>query len=248
VHRGQDVAAGPRHDQLDHPVRAAQAVGHHPQEIVDALAGLGRQQHGTVEPVGQLLGRLRRPVGLVDHDQLGHLARPDLPQHRAHGRHLRLDVGRRAVHHVDQEIGQPHRVEGGPESLDQLVGQLAHEAHRVGHQHRLTAGQGELARARVERHEQPVPRQRVGIGQPVEQRRLPGVGVAHQRQLAVPAPGPAPPLQRARAVHLAQVRLQAVHAADQAAAIDLELGLPRAPGTDATGLLGEAAAPAPQPG
>ena len=49
-------------------------------------------------------------------------------------------------------------------------------------------------------------------------------------------------------VDVAQVGLEAVHAPHQAAAVHLELGLARAPGADAAGLLGEGDAPAAQPG
>ena len=84
--------------------------------------------------------------------------------------------------------------------------------------------------------------------QAVEQGRLAGVGVAHQRQLTVAAAGPAAALQRPGALDLAQVGLQPVHAPHQAAAVHLELGLARAPGPDATGLLAEGRAPAPQAG
>jgi len=59
---------------------------------------------------------------------------------------------------------------------------------------------------------------------------------------------PAPPLERAGALDLAQVRFEAVHAAHQTAPVDLELGLTGAPRPDATGLLAERAAPSSQAG
>ena len=127
-------------------------------------------------------------------------------------------------------------------------GSLRTKPDGVGHQHGLTAGQGELAGARVEGDEEPVGRRHAGVGQRVEQGRLAGVGVADQRQLPVAAPGPAAPLQRARAIDLAQVGLQAVHAPHQPPAVHLELGLARTPGADPTGLLAQAAAPPPQAG
>ena len=64
------------------------------------------------------------------------------------------------------------------------------------------------------------------------------------------AAGAAAALQRPRALHLAQVRLELVHAPDEAPAVDLELRLSRAPGSDATRLLaqgGPAAAQAGEP-
>ncbi len=109
-------------------------------------------------------------------------------------------------------------------------------------------GSDELAGAGVERDEEPVLGRDAGIGQAVEQRRLAGVGVPDERELAVAAPGAAAALQRPGALHLAQVRLQPVHAPHQAPAVDLELRLARPPGPDATGLLAQRAAPAAQPG
>ena len=151
---------------------------------------------------------------------------------------------------MDDEVGQTHGIEGGAERLDQLVGQLAHEADGVGHEDRLAAGQRELPRAWVERDEEAVLRRHAGVGQPVEQRRLPRVGVPHQCELTVAAPGAAAALQRPRALHLAQLGLELVHASHQAPAVDLELRLARPPGPDATRLLaqrGAAAAQARQP-
>ena len=43
-------------------------------------------------------------------------------------------------------------------------------------------------------------------------------------------------------------RLELVHAAHEAATVDLELGLAGTPGADAAALLAEVGAPAPQPG
>ena len=166
----------------------------------------------------------------------------------AHRVHLALGVGRRTVDHVDHEVGQADRVEGRAERLHQLVGQLADEADGVGDQHRLAAGQGQLAGPGVEGDEQPVLGRHPGVGQPVEEGRLAGVGVADQGQLAMAAASTRPPLDLPGPLHLAQVVLQPVHAADQPPAVHLELGLTGPPGADATGLLAEPEASAPQAG
>ena len=52
--------ARPGHHQLHHPVRAAQAVGHHSQQLVDALAGPGGNEHRALVRVGQRLGLVGR--------------------------------------------------------------------------------------------------------------------------------------------------------------------------------------------
>ena len=151
---------------------------------------------------------------------------------------------------MHDQVRQAHRVQRRAERLDELVGQLADEADRVGDEHGLATGERELPGARVEGDEEPVLGRDTGVGEPVEQRRLAGVGVADQGQLAVAAAGAAAPLQRPGALHLAQVGLQLVHAPDEAPAVDFELRLARAPRPDATRLLaqrGAAAAQARQP-
>ena len=71
-------------------------------------------------------------IGLVEDEQLGHRGGVDLGQHRADRVDLLARVGRRGVDHVHEEVGVDHHVEGRAEGLDQLVGQLAHEADGVG--------------------------------------------------------------------------------------------------------------------
>ncbi len=64
----------------------------------------------------------------------------------------------------------------------------------------------------------------------------------------MPATGAAAALQRPRALDLAQLGLELVHAPDEAPAVDLELRLARSPGPDATGLLAQRGTAAAQAG
>jgi hypothetical protein len=128
-----------------------------------------------------------------------------------HGVDLTLEVGGRAVHHVQQQVGLTDHLEGGTEGLDQLVGKLPHEAHRVGDQHGLTAREVQLAGAGVEGGEESVLDQHVRAAQAVEEGRLAGVGVADQRDRALPGPAPAPALGLAGPVQPAEVGLEAGH-------------------------------------
>ena len=106
----------------------------------------------------------------------------------------------------------PETTDETEEHLDELVRELAHEADRVRQQHRLTAGQVEPAHARVERGEQPVLHEHPGIGEPVEQRRLAGVRVAHDRDGAVARARPALALRATRRGHGLQLGLELAHA------------------------------------
>ena len=129
---------------------------------------------------GQLVGFVGSEVGLVEHHQLGDVARPYLAQDEAHGLHLALGLRRRTVDQVHEQVGLVDHLEGAAEGLDQLVGQLAHETDRVGHEHGLAAGQGEAPGTGIERGEQPLVGHDARPRQQVEQRRLAGVGVADQ--------------------------------------------------------------------
>ena len=108
-------------------------------------------------------------VGLVEHHQLGHPVGADLGQHGAHGVDLAVGVGGAGVDDVHQQVGLGDHLEGGLERLHQLVGQLADEADRVGHEHGLAAGQVEPAGGGVERGEEAVLHQHAGVGEAVEE-------------------------------------------------------------------------------
>ena len=77
---------------------------------------------------------------LLNDQQLGHGGGVDLVEHRAHGRDLTLGVGRAGVDDVHQVVGAGGDLERALERLDQPVRQVAHEADRVGEQHRFATG------------------------------------------------------------------------------------------------------------
>ena len=144
---------------------------------------------------------------------------------------------------MDQQVGFAGFAQGRAEGGHQLVRQVAHEADGVG-QHHVAAGQGDPAHGGVEGGEQLVGGVGVGAGQGVEQRRLAGVGVAHQghaRQLAAHA-GAAH--LGALHVHLRQPGLELLDALLQQPAVGLELGLAGAAQADRTAALAVQVAPA----
>lgn len=79
---------------------------------------------------------------------------------------------------MDEKIGQHGLLQRGLEGVHKIVGQIAHETHRVGEQERLAGGQENLARGGVERGEEFVLDEHIGAGEPLEQRGFAGVGVA----------------------------------------------------------------------
>ena len=188
-----------------------------------------------------------RDVGLVEHQQLGHLVGTDLCQHVAHSIELAERIGGAGIDDVHEVVGERGDLERALEGLDQSVRQVAHEPDRVGEQHRLAARQRQSTRGGVERGEQAVLDQHAGVGEQVQQRRLAGVRVADDGDVGEAAAAAALALQRPRCRPVAEVGLELGDAAHDAAPVDFDLGLATTEsGADATALLrqvGSLAAP-----
>ncbi len=128
---------------------------------------------------------------------------------------------------MQDDVGVPNLFQGGPEGLHQFVRQVGDEAHRVGQDRRPPAGQTQLAQGRVQGGEQHVLGQDLGLGQAVEQGRLAGVGVAHQRDGRIRHAATRDALQAARAANVSQFLLQPHHLVGQQAPVGLDLGFTR---------------------
>ena len=192
-------------------------------------------------------GRCVAAVGLVEHQKPVYPARTDLYEHLVDRRDRTERVRSGTIDDMDQQVGVADHVERGLERRHQLMGQLLDEADRVGRIHRFSSRQRQAAGRGVESREQAVLDQHVGAGDPVQQRRLAGVGVADERHRPVPGPTPGLGLSRPVCLDPAQVGLELVDPSQELAATHLELGLPGAAGADPAGLLGVAAREASQP-
>jgi len=204
-------------------------------QCLDALVGQRGDQHRPRMAQQRLAAPVFvEQVDLVEHQQARLVARADLLQHRIDRLEVRKPalLGRCCIDHLQDQVGEDRLLEGCLEGLDQLVGQLLDEADRVGEEE-VPAGEGDAARGRVERVEEPVPHaDLLSSGKGVEQGRLAGVGVAGegdpgQRRLLSPRP------------HHSAVALQPAQPAPQRgdpvageAPIGLDLALTRAPGAD----------------
>src|SRR5207244_2242401 len=144
---------------------------------------------------------------------------------------------------LDDRVERP---QSGGEDLDQLVRETPHKPDGVAEQRDLAAGELQATCRGIERREQAVLDEGVGVRQPVQEGRLAGVRVADERDrreltapagLALGGPGLGEALELA---------LELVHASLDAPPVDLELGLARAAGPDAAGLLAELDAATPE--
>ena len=195
----------------------------------------------ATDPACSVVSSLAGPrgeVGLVEHEQLGHVIGTDLAQHHAHRGDLAVRVGGAGVDDVHQVVGPCRDFERALERLDEPVRQAAHEPDRVGEQDRLTTGQRQPTRRRVEGGEQSILDEHARLGQVVEQRGLAGVRVADDAHRRQPARTATLALQRSGRRQILHVRLELGDAPHDPPAIDLELGLAAAEaGADAAPLL-----------
>ena len=130
----------------------------------------------------------------------------------------------RDVADVENDIGLQHLFQRGAKRGDELRRQVGDESDGV-RQHRLAAmRQAQRAQGRIERRKQHVGGLHVGARQPVEQRRLAGIGVADQRHHAIRHPLPAGAMQPPRRLHLLEFVFQPRDAVADQAAVGFDLG------------------------
>ena len=193
----------------------------------------------------------RRQVGLVEHQQLGHVAGADLVEHRrARRRSGRSGSGADASTTWTSRSASATTSSVDLNASTSWWGSLRTKPTVSVSSTASPPGSCEAAGGGVEGGEQPVLDEHAGVGEPVEQRRLAGVGVADDGDLLAPAAAARLALGVAGGAAMrAQLGLELVDAAHEAAAVDLELGLARdrrVPMPPACWR--ERRAPAPQPG
>ncbi len=222
--------------------------GHRLDQGGHAFAGLGRDAEAAgITPLDRLTLARGHLIDLVVDLEARHRERVDALEHAHHRGNHAFALGMRGVDHVHDQIGFGRLFERGAEGRHQRVRQPVDEADRVGDQHLALVGQAHAAHQRIERDEEGVRRQRVGVREAVEKRGLAGVGVAHERhggherlvtaltQLAAPLP------------HLIDVVADDLEARADLAAIHFELGLARALAADTAAEARQGAAGADQP-
>ena len=142
------------------------------------------------------------------------------------------EVRIRGVHHLEQQIGAQHLLQRGAEGVDQVVGQLVDEAHRIGQDDLAVRLERDPPRGGIQGRERHVGHERVGIGQGVQERGLAGVRVAHQGHDRHLGPIPTTTGRRAVALDLGDLVAEPMDLLADPAPVGLELALARSPGAD----------------
>ena len=88
---------------------------------------------------------------------------PDLREHAPHRGDAALEVLRRGVHHVQEQVRLAQLLEGGAEGRDEVGREVADEAHRVGDDHLALPREAQPPRRRVEGREHAGPRPARGV-------------------------------------------------------------------------------------
>ena len=250
VQRGEHVAAVVGHDVLADALETAQPIADRVEEIGYAVAGRWPRSPPNRGDRRRVASRRRgsAAIGLRQHEQHGHVTRVDLTQHRVDCGDARVGFGRRRVDEVDEQIRVRDLFERRTERLHELVRQrrtnpTVSDSSTVsppGRCRRRVVGSS------VENNWSST--STPAFVEPVEQRRLSRVRVADKRDSQQLAPAAGLALRVARRRELQEVALELLHPAEQPAPVDLELRLTRAPASaDASGLLAQLLAPAPQP-
>ena len=181
-------------------------------------------------------GRTLKPIDLVPDEKRGLLENVELFEDPTDVRDPLLGLWIGHVDKMDEKIGFLDLFQGRPEGIDQIVRQLPDEPDRIGKESPLLSAHLQEPDGRVERREELILDQHLRLGQPVEQGRLSGIGVPDQAEGRPGAAMSSFPLHRSGAPNRLQLPVQAGDPLLDPAPIDLQLGLPRAPSADASGL------------
>ena len=201
----------------------------------DAFAGYRRQPYGPPlpGPVAGHPGLAAELVDLVVDADLRHAIRIELAEHRVDLAHALPAIAVTGIDEVQNQVGFARLLQRRTERRDQLVRQVPDEAHRVGQHDGASVGQFEAADRRVQRREKLVLDVDARIGERIEQGRLAGIRVAHQRHGGHLGTDSVLAIHRAAGVHVLEPFAQLLDAAADQAAVCFELRFARAAQPDA---------------
>jgi hypothetical protein len=164
----------------------------------------------------------------------------ELREDAAHVLGLHLGLGMRNVAHVEDQVGVQHLLERRRNAATSCVGRSEMKPTVSDRMTRRPLGQLDRAHGRVERGEEHVLRHDRRTGQPVEERRLAGVGVADERHDRVRHAGACGAVQPAGLRDLLELALERARSAPvsarRSASIWVSPGPPTKPSTAALAL------------
>ena len=147
-------------------------------------------------------------------------------------RGLMRRVGRRSVHHVQQQRGLNHLFQRGAECLHQRSRQIADETDRIAEQHLAARGQRDVPHSRIERGKHSCISNHRSARQAIEQRGFSRVRVAHQRDSRKRHRLPLVALRPAAGAHVLEFVAEFLDAAMDSAAIGFQLRFAGTSGAD----------------
>ena len=183
-------------------------------------------------------------IDLEDRQVLG----TNLAQHQHHLLDLQHAIRFGRIDHVQQQVGIARLFERRPKCLDQLVGQVTNETHRVGQDNRPQVANVQTAQGRVEGGEQLVGRVHVRFRHVVEERGFTGVGIAHQGHGRNIRTQTATSRLFALAADFLKATLDLAQANPQQTPVGFQLGFTRAAHADTAALTLKVSPAANQPG
>ena len=234
VRGGDEISAAVRNDRahFDRGKRQRRLDGR--AELFEARARARRDEEcPRLEAAEQESSVIIDQVGLVEDDDLPGVPRSDVPDHVSHGLQLRGGVGVRGVDDMQDDVGVADLLQGRAERLDELVREVAHEADGVGQRVDPAVGCLRATDGGIERREQRVLDEDSRAREPVEKARLPGVGVAGDRDGWDRVALAFGPLRIARGRIVADLAAQQRHLGADAATVELDLRLTRTAGAHA---------------
>ena len=135
---------------------------------------------------------------------------------------------------MQQQIGIARLGQGRAKRRHQIMRQIAHETHGIGHHHIATGHALQAAHGGIKGGKQLVGLERRGASQGIEQGGFAGIGIAHQRHPCHATTQARAPHLIALHAHLGQTGLEGIHAPGQEATVGFQLGFTGATQTNGT--------------
>ena len=216
-------------------MRRCKGFGGFLQKRIEAEPGPGRDQRGLIV---NRQGRFGYQVAFVQHGEHRYLLRAKLLHQLFGDRDLFVRFPGGDVADVPKQVCAGGFLQCRFECFHQMMRQPPHQSHRIDQHNGPAIRQGQCPRSGVQRCEQLVLGEHACIGQRIEQRTFPHIGITYDRHSGHTVLFAAAAQQSATLFQLCKLFLQCGNPAPDMPSVGLELAFARAAGAD----------PAAQPG